>query len=51
MLELYLQVKVRSDNEIDGYNEEVYKLEKLELIDKSGFDIVEMVKEAVESIM
>jgi hypothetical protein len=29
----------------------VYKLEKLDLVDKTGFEIVEMIKEAVESIM
>jgi hypothetical protein len=28
VLELYLSVKIRNDDEIDAYNEELFKLEK-----------------------
>ena len=28
LLELYLSVKIRSDDEIDGYTEEQFKIEK-----------------------
>jgi len=31
VLELFLSVKIRSDDEIDAYNEDFYKVEKLEL--------------------
>jgi hypothetical protein len=29
ILELFLSVKIRNDDEIDGYNEELFKLEKI----------------------
>lgn len=31
ILELYLSVKIRPDEEIDAYNEDLFKLEKVEL--------------------
>lgn len=48
ILELYLQVKIRNDEEIEEYNEAQYKLEKVELDEKSGFELVEMIKQCIE---
>ena len=50
-LELYLQVKIRSDEEIECYDEQVFKREKEELKASSGFDIIEMVKACIEQLM
>lgn len=51
VLELFLSVRIRSDEEIDAYNEDLFKLEKFELRDESGFDLVDMIKECVEKLM
>lgn len=51
MLELYLSVKIRSDEEIDAYCEEFFRLEKLDLQACSGFDLIDMVKESIEHLM
>jgi len=48
---LFLSVKIRSDEEINDYNEDLFKLEKFDLIEKSGFDLVDMIKECVEKLM
>jgi hypothetical protein len=37
VLELFLSCKIRSDEEIDNYNKELMQLEKLELVDKTGY--------------
>jgi hypothetical protein len=37
ILELYLSVKIRPDEEIDAYNEDLFKLEKVELQEMSGY--------------
>ncbi len=44
LLELYLSVKIRSDDEIDHYDEAKYKLEKYEMRDVDGFALVDYVK-------
>lgn len=51
MLELYLQVRIRSDSEIEAYNEELFQLEKEGLVQKSGFSLVEKIKETVANLM
>jgi hypothetical protein len=51
VLELYLSVKIRSDEEIDAYNEDYFKLEKIELADIDGYQLVDMIKESVERLM
>lgn len=51
VLELFLSVKIRNDEEINDYNEDLFKLEKFDLIDKSGYDLVDLIKECVEKLM
>ena len=51
ILELYLSVKIRSDDEIDAYNENVFKKEKQELKKTDGFALVDKIKSAIEVLM
>ena len=51
ILELFLSVKIRSDEEIEAYNNEMFQLEKMELCKNDGFEIVDMLKECIESLM
>ena len=51
MLELYLSVKIRSDDEIDHYDEAKYKEEKLEMQEVDGFSLVDYVKQSIEILM
>ena len=51
VLELFLSVKIRNDEEIDQYNEELFKLEKIELESFDGFQLVDMVKDSIEKLM
>lgn len=51
ILELFLSVKIRSDDEIEGYNEGDYNKEKRELDGVSGFQLVDYTKEAIEALM
>ena len=44
-------MKIRSDEEIDHYNEAQYKLEKLEMQDVDGFTLVDYVKQSIEILM
>ena len=37
VLELYLSVKIRNDEEIDAYNEDLFRLEKQEMARIDGF--------------
>lgn len=41
MLELFLSVKIRSDDEIDNYNEALFKQEKRELSNLDGFTLID----------
>jgi hypothetical protein len=41
-------VRVRNDDEIDDYNEDMFKVEKLQYASTSGFELVDMVRETVE---
>lgn len=49
--ELYLQVKVRSDEEINCYNKEIYAKEKQQCINKTGFEIIKLIKASIEELM
>jgi hypothetical protein len=51
VLELFLSVKIRSDDEIDAYNETFFKTEKLEMKGTDGFALVDMIKNAIEVLM
>jgi hypothetical protein len=51
VLELFLSVKIRSDDEIDAYNETLFKAEKLEMKGIDGFALVDMIKNAIEVLM
>ena len=51
VLELYLSVKIRSDDEIDAYNEDLFKLEKVDLVEASGYLLVDMIKDCIEKLM
>jgi len=51
LLELYLSVKIRSDEEIDNYTEEQFKKEKEALIDVDGFTLIDYIKSSVEILM
>lgn len=41
VLELFLSVKIRSDDEIDNYNEALFKQEKRELSNLDGFTLID----------
>ena len=51
LLELYLSVKIRSDEEIDGYNEELFKEEKRQLREIDGFALIDYIKSSIEVLM
>ena len=51
VLELYLSVKIRSDDEIDNYNEEFFKDEKRQLRDSDGFTLIDYIKTSIEILM
>ena len=51
VLELYLSVKIRSDEEIDNYNEDVFKLEKKQMKNVDGYTLIDHIKSAIEVLM
>ena len=51
ILELYLSVKIRSDDEIDNYNEDFFKEEKRQLRDVDGFTLIDYIKGSIEMLM
>lgn len=52
LLELYLSVKIRSDEEIENYNEAQYKFEKEQMRQMlDGYALVDHVKAAIEQLM
>jgi len=51
LLELYLSVKIRSDDEIDNYNEAMYIKEKEQMREVDGFTLVDHVKQSIEILM
>ena len=50
-MELFLSVKIRSDEEIDAYNETQFIAEKLEMKGSDGFALIDMIKSAIELLM
>jgi ribosomal protein S10 len=51
VLELFLSVKIRSDEEIEAYSLEQFEREKRQMTDLDGFTLVDMIKETVEALM
>ena len=51
ILELYLSVKIRSDEEIDGYGKDLFDREKKEMDDVDGYTLVDLVKGSIEMLM
>ena len=51
LLELYLSVKIRSDDEIDNYTEEQFKKEKELMKEVDGFTLIDYIKSSVEILM
>jgi hypothetical protein len=50
-LELYLSVKIRSDEEIDDYNKDLFEKEKEELVGVDGYDLIDYIKSSIEVLM
>lgn len=51
LLELYLSVKIRSDEEIDNYNEDQFKIEKDQMKEVDGFTLIDYIKSSIEILM
>lgn len=51
LLELYLSVKIRSDEEIDNYTEEQFKIEKKSMLEVDGFTLIDYIKSSIEILM
>lgn len=51
ILELYLSVKIRSDEEIDGYGKDLFEKEKKEMGDVDGYTLVDLIKGSIEMLM
>ena len=51
ILELYLSVKIRSDEEIDGYGKDLFEEEKKQMQDVDGYTLVDLVKGSIEMLM
>ena len=51
MLELFLSVKVRPDNEIDEYNLDDLEQEKEEYRNVDGYTLIDMIKSNVEELL
>lgn len=44
-------MKIRSDDEIDNYTEEQFRLEKKQMQEVDGFTLVDYVKSSIEILM
>ena len=51
LIDLYLSVKIRSNDEIDAYNEDMLQEERDRLRDTNPFTILEYVKTSIEILM
>ena len=51
VLELFLSVKIRSDEEIENYNKETFSKEKEELVDVDGYLLIDYIKQSIEMLM
>ena len=51
VLELYLSVKIRSDDEIDDYNKDIFDDEKKEMATVNGYTLIDLIKTSIEELM
>ena len=51
LIDLYLSVKIRSNEEIDGYNEDILQEERERLAETSPFTVLEYIKTSIEILM
>ena len=51
VLELYLSVKIRSDEEIEHYEQQTFEKEKQELRNIDGFVLIDYIKQSIEMLM
>lgn len=51
VLELFLSVKIRSDEEIENYNKDTFEKEKTDLNDIDGFVLIDYIKQSIEMLM
>jgi hypothetical protein len=51
VLELYLSVKIRADDEIDNFTEDQLEEEKEQMKEVDGFTILEYIKNSIEIMM
>lgn len=51
VLELFLSVKIRSDEEIDAYNKLKFEGEKQELKGVDGYSLIDYIKQSIEMLM
>jgi hypothetical protein len=51
ILELYLSVKIRSDDEIDDYNKDIFDDEKKEMATVNGYTLIDLIKTSIEELM
>jgi len=51
VLELFLSVKIRSDEEIDAYNKDQFDKEKKELTEVDGYSLIDQIKTSIEILM
>ena len=51
LVDLYLSVKIRSNEEIDAYNEEILAEERERLRETNPFTILEYIKTSIEILM
>jgi len=51
VLELYLSVKIRSNDEIDAYSKHIFQREKKEMDMVDGFTLIDYIKSSIEVLM
>lgn len=51
VMELYLSVKIRSDEEIDAYGKDQFNAEKKELGDICAYELIDNIKTSIEVLM
>jgi hypothetical protein len=51
VMELFLSVKIRSDEEIDDYNKETFEKEQVELKGIDGYSLIDYIKSSIEVLM
>ena len=51
LLELYLSVKIRSDEEIEVFTEEQFEREKEQMREIDGFTLIDYIKSSIEILM